>query len=129
LRKTLEGLNTDKPPDNTTIQSKIDAVGNKLKEVKLSFENQQAPARRSQSAPALVSAYADFLKVQDTIYEEHLGKVLTIVRGPGSGKEKWPAVNAELAAAKALEALALAALKKAQKDLADEHFFQLVPKR
>jgi len=128
LRKTLEGLNTDKPPDGTTIQAQIDGIGKKLKEIEVSFENQQVPARRSKSAPDLVSAYADFLKVQDTIYEKHLAQVATIAKRPG-GKEKWFEVQAELNAAKALEAPVLDALKKAQKEYADEHFFQLVPKR
>jgi hypothetical protein len=129
LRKTLEGLNTDKPPDGNSIQGQIDGIGKKLKEIQLSFENQQVPARRSKSAPALVSAYAEFLKVQDTIYEKNLAEVATIVKGPGSGKDKWPAVLALLTAAKDLEAPALKALKDAQKEFADEHHFQLVPKR
>jgi hypothetical protein len=129
LRKTLDGLKTDKPPDASAVQSQIDGIGKKLKEIQLSFADQQVPARRSKSAPALVSAFAEFLKVQDTIYEKNLAQVATIVKGPGSGQQKWPAVSAELTAARALEGPVLKALRDAQKEFADEHFFQLVPKR
>jgi hypothetical protein len=111
------------------IASSIDATGELLTTLGASFEGQQVPVRRSNSAQGLVDAFAEFLKVENDIYNTQFAKIKTIARAADFGAGSWGQIEAEFASAKAQEDPAFKKLQDAQKAFADEHFFRFVPTR
>ena len=133
LRKNCEKIQKGKPADlvglGPSIANGIDQIGETLKKLNASFEGQAAPARRSLHAQALVDAFAEFLKIQNDIYNTQLAEVKTIVNGADFGPGSWGALDAQFQAAKQLEDPAYKKLLDAQKEFADEHWFRPVPTR
>jgi hypothetical protein len=129
IRKALQNARDGKAPEMNTIRSEADKVKKAIADARKEFDNLSLPARPSKSAPALLDAYKDFLKVEEQIYNTQMQKVVQLAQSGGSGNEFLGMVDSEMNQAYMMETPALERVKKAQKDYADEHFLRLQPKR
>ncbi len=123
--KTLDPLKLNKPVDVNQIKTAAQGMQKALDEVKKSFENQKLPAKRSNSAEELVSAYQNFLDAEQKIMDTNVKQIITMVENGAQGQ----AIQQETRVAAGQEADALAKLKAAQKKYADEHFYSIVTNR
>jgi hypothetical protein len=129
LGKSLEPLKNDKPVEASGVKTQIESIGKTLEEMKEAFEYQSIPVRKSKSSEGLLTAFKDFLQVQDKIFQTHFQKVETILDNGDTPRNKWISIETELRAAKELERSTYNALRDAQRNYCEEHFFLAVPSR
>ncbi len=128
FKKTLEDGLRDKPggkADSATVRRDFNAVKNAISETQKEFGNMSLPARPSKNAPALLQAYQEFLKTEETICNTRFQRAVQLAE---SGSD-WKQIDDEFQAAYMEEQPVLSKVRDVQKAYADEHFYRLVPKR
>ena len=113
--------------DLSTLQGAVDGMSSALSKVKSKYEEADLP-RRSGAAPALLSAYTDYLAAESKILEktQEISAVLEDKDKKWSKAEKKDKVDQLLSEIRTLDAEAFKKVEDAQKSYSEAHFFKLV---
>jgi hypothetical protein len=124
FRTALEPMKSNTPVSSAAARDAYKEVEKTLKEVRADFDYLDVPSG-SGKAPALRSAYEDFLKVEEGFKASCFEPILQKVEESGpSPAEKWGFIEEQLKALQKEENTALSAVLSAQREYCSEFEFR-----